>query len=77
MSALTKRTTVYIEPVIHKALRIKSVETNHSISEIVNESLIQTLREDEMDLAIFKERACEPELAFAAVLKDLKAHGKI
>lgn len=77
MGALAKRTTVYIDPAIHKALRIKAVETNHTVSDIVNESLAQSLKEDEIDLSAFKERAREPEFTFVAVLKDLKAHGKI
>jgi hypothetical protein len=35
------------------------------------------LREDEEDLAAFDDRVAEPEMSYEALLKDLKAHGKL
>ncbi|HOO78448.1 MAG TPA: type II toxin-antitoxin system RelE/ParE family toxin, partial [bacterium] len=32
MSALTKRATVYLEPALHKALRLQSIETSRAVS---------------------------------------------
>lgn len=77
MSALTKRATVYLDPMLHKALRIKSVETSRSMSELINEAIKFSLAEDSEDLAAFDERANEPLIAFEEVLKDLKKHGRI
>lgn len=77
MPVLTKRATVYLDPGLHKALRIKSVETSHSMSALVNEAVALALAEDEEDLAAFKERAHEPLITFENALKDLKRHGKI
>lgn len=77
MSALTKRATVYLDPMLHKALRIKSVETSHSMSELINEAIKFSLAEDSEDLAAFDERANEPLIAFEEILKDLKKHGRI
>ncbi|TVR53196.1 MAG: CopG family transcriptional regulator [Spirochaetaceae bacterium] len=77
MSDLSKRSTVYFEPELHRALRIKAATTHRSISEIVNEALRQALREDQEDLAAFDERVAEPTLSYEALLDDLKAHGKI
>ena len=54
MKQETKRTTVYLEPALHKALRHKAAETEHSISEIVNEAVRQNLLEDFEDLAAFE-----------------------
>ena len=72
-----KRATVYFDPGLHKALRMKSAETERSLSELVNAAVRQSLAEDAEDLAAFEERAAEPTLAFADVLKDLKRRGKL
>lgn len=77
MKTFPQRATVYFDPHLHRALRVKAAETNRSMSELVNESLRQSLAEDAEDLAAFKERAGEPNLAFEAVLKDLRKRGKL
>ena len=77
MSTKAKRATIYFDPQLHRALRIKAAETDHSISELVNEAIRQSLTEDMEDLDAFKERAEEPNLAFEDVLKELKRSGKI
>ena len=77
MSSLTKRTTIYLEPEIHQALRMKSAETNRSISELINEAMLEQLKEDAEDLKAFRERADEPVISYEALLEDLRAHGKI
>ena len=77
MTLKTKRATVYLDPALDKALRVKAVETEQSFSELVNDALRLSLAEDASDLASFKTRAKEPNLDFEAVLKDLKRRGKI
>lgn len=77
MTVMTKRATVYLDPGLHKALRIKSLETSHSMSKLVNEAVTLALAEDAEDLAAFEERAHEPLITFEDALKDLKRHGKI
>ena len=77
MSPLSKRATVYFDPAIHRAMKIKAAETTRSISDIVDEALRRELAEDEEDLRAFEERATERRLSFDKVLKDLKANGKI
>lgn len=72
-----KRATVYFDPGLHKALRLKAAETEQSLSELVNAAVRQALAEDNEDLAAFDERAKEPNLSFAAALKDLKRRGKL
>lgn len=72
-----KRATVYLDKSLHKALRVKAAETDHSISDLVNEAVRQALSEDAEDLAAFEERAKEPNLSFENVLKDLKRRGKL
>ena len=77
MSETSKRATIYFEPAIHHALRVKAANTNQSVSEVVNEAVRLALREDAEDLNAFEERAAEPTLSYEALLKDLKSHGKL
>lgn len=72
-----KRATVYFEPALHKAIRLKAAHTNRSISDIVNDAVRAALREDQEDLASFEDRVAEPTMTYEALLKDLKAHGKL
>jgi hypothetical protein len=72
-----KRATVYFEPDLHRAIRLKAAHTHRSISEIVNDAVRLALREDEEDLAAFEDRVAEPTMSYEALLKDLKAHGKL
>lgn len=72
-----KRATVYFEPALHQAIRLKAAHTHRSISDIVNDAVRLALREDEEDLAAFEDRVAEPTISYEALLKDLKAHGKL
>ena len=77
MSGLSKRSTVYFEPEIHQALRLKAASTHLSVSEVVNEAVRLLMQEDQEDLNAFSERVDEPEISYEALLNDLKKHGKI
>jgi hypothetical protein len=77
MKTLAKKSTIYFDPQIHKALRLKAAETDSSVSDIVNEAIRIVFAEDAEDIAAFTERAHEPNLSFEEVLKDLKRRGKI
>ena len=61
----------------HKILKMKSAETSRSISEIVNDAILQELSEDEEDLRDFEQRISEPTITYAELLKQLKDDGKI
>ncbi len=77
MSNTVKRATIYFDPEIHRALRLKAVETDRPISELVNDAVKRSLSEDAEDLTAFQDRVREPDLAFEGVVKDLKKRGKI
>ena len=72
-----KRATIYFDPEIHRALRLKAAELERSLSELVNEAVRLSLAEDAEDLAAFDERASERDLPFDEVVKDLRRRGKI
>ncbi len=77
MSTTQKRATVYLDPVVHRALRVKAAETDRTLSDLVNEALRISLSEDAMDLAAFDKRASEPSVAFEDLVKELRRRGKI
>ncbi len=77
MTTVHKRATVYFDEDLHRALRLKAVETERTMSDLVNEAVKLALAEDAEDLAAFEERAQERNLPFENVVKDLKRRGKI
>ena len=77
MSTLTKRTTVYIEPALHKALQLQSIETSCSISQLVNDAIRQELADDAADLAAIAERADEPVVEFEDFVERLRRDGTL
>ncbi len=46
MTTPTKRTTVYLDPDLHKALRLKSVAVSRSVSDLVNEAVRESLKKE-------------------------------
>jgi hypothetical protein len=77
MSDKARRTTVYFDPALHRALRVKAAETELSLSDLVNAAVRESLLEDAGDLETFEERAAESSLSFREVLEDLKDRGKL
>jgi len=73
----TKRATVYFDPEIHRALRLKAAATERSVSDLVNEAVGLVLGEDAEDLEAFEKRVGGPVLSFDAVVKDLRRRGRI
>jgi plasmid stability protein len=77
MATLSKRATVYFDPDIHRALRLKAAETTRSISDLVNDALRGSLAEDVEDLEAFAARASDSLVSYEEMIKRLKADGRI
>ncbi|MDP8567258.1 hypothetical protein [Methylophilus aquaticus] len=77
MAELSKRSTVYFDPSIHQALRLKAATNHVSLSELVDEAVRLLMREDQEDLEAIAQRADEPEISYEALLNTLKQDGKI
>ena len=73
----SKRATVYLDSDLHRALKIKSAQSDRTLSELVNFAVRQSLAEDHDDLLAFDERKDEPNLDFEDILKEMKASGKL
>ncbi len=72
-----RRATIYFQPEIHRALRLKAASCEQSISDMVNEAVKVNLAEDVEDLAAFEERDREPNLDFESFVRALKRRGKL
>jgi hypothetical protein len=77
MAIQAKRATIYFDPELHKALRLKSVETSRSITDLVNEAVREALSEDAEDIISFEKRKDEPFLSYDLMVKRLKENGSI
>jgi hypothetical protein len=75
--AASKRSTIYLEPTLHRALRLKAAETDRTISDLVNEAVREALAEDADDLAAIDARKREPRRPFEALVADLKRRGRL
>ncbi|MCA1765225.1 MAG: CopG family transcriptional regulator [Desulfobulbaceae bacterium] len=77
MTVQTKRATIYFDPDLHKALRMKAAETSRSITDLVNEAVREALSEDAGDLAAFETRISEPVIGYEEMVRKLKRDGRI
>ena len=75
--SVPKRSTIYFDPDLHRALRLKAAATDRSISDVVNDAVRQTLSEDAADLEVFEKRRREPVLDFEEVVLRLRRSGKL
>lgn len=72
MMAETNRTTVYLRPGLRRALKVKAALSDRSLSDLVNEAVEESLREDALDLEAVRQRRHEPRIPFERVLAELK-----
>jgi len=73
--AHAQRTTVYLDPGLHRALRLKAAETGGNLSGLINEAVRQSLAEDHVDLEAVDARAKEPARPFEDFLGELSRDG--
>ncbi|KGJ90458.1 CopG family transcriptional regulator [Thalassotalea sp. ND16A] len=75
MSNLSKRSTIYFDPALHQALKLRAASTDASISELVDEAVRLLIVEDQQDLQAIAERVNEPEVSYEVFLSELKSNG--
>lgn len=73
--AEAKRATIYLEPHLHRALKLKAADNDSSISEIVNEAVRAALCEDAIDLQAIHDRKKEKSRSFETFVRDMKKNG--
>ncbi len=77
MTTAARRATVYLDAELHKALRLKAVETSRSVSDLVNDAVREALAEDAEDIIAFEARAAEKLISYDEMVKRLKKNGRI
>ena len=77
MATQAKRATIYFEPDLHKALKLKAVETSRSITDLVNQAVREALSEDAEDIIAFENRKDEPLISYDQMVTKLKKNGSI
>ena len=72
-----KRVTVYFEPAVHKALRLRAAASDRSVSDMVNDAVRLSLAEDAADLAVFSARRKQRNVSFESFVTGLKRRGQL
>jgi hypothetical protein len=62
MSVKPERTTVYLNPDLHKALRLKSIASSKSISDLINEAVRELLKKEKRKYHTIMEIMSEPKI---------------
>jgi len=73
----SKRSTIYFDADVHRALRLRAAACNRSISDMVNEAVRITLAEDADDLRDADQRQVEESSSFEAFVTSLREIGRI
>lgn len=72
-----KRTTIYLDPDLHKALKLKAIETSSSMSELINNAVKESIIEDLEDSDAFVDRVNEELVSYDAMIRKLKNNGRL
>jgi hypothetical protein len=68
-------TTVYLDPKVAKAAKIKAAVSDRSLSDLVNEGLLRLLERDHRLIRLAKQRRKEKPRPYDEVLEKLRAQG--
>jgi hypothetical protein len=68
-------TTVYLDPRIARAAKIKAALTGRSLSDLTNEGLTRLLSEDEQDIRLAKERRKGKTRPYEEFVRELRRDG--
>ena len=74
---MARRSTIYLDPALHRALKLKSIAADRSVSDLVNEAVRVALVEDAEDLEAVAERMSEPNIDFESAVRSLRARGRL
>jgi hypothetical protein len=76
---MTTKATLYLDSKLYTTLKLRAVETNQTVSALMNEALQAQLSEDLADIKAIRARLAKRErpLSYEAALAELKRDGKI
>ena len=64
MASPNKRTTIYLDNDLYKALRLKAIAKSKSVSELVNRAVRESLKKDKRNYKAMLEIMSEPKGRF-------------
>ena len=70
-----QRTTVYLDKKVYRALKIMAAANDCGISQLVNDAVEETLREEALEREAFRKTRKEKSTPFSKVLRELKRDG--
>ena len=73
--AKLRRATVYFQPRVYRALKIRAAVTDRGLSDYVNGAVLEALKEDARDLEVIRKRSKQPVRPLSEVVRDLKRDG--
>ena len=74
MSTAGKRTTIYLDPALQRAFKLKRVETSRSVSALINDAVREAVLED---AEAFEARVHEDLISYDDMIKKLKEDGHL
>ena len=77
MTRQNKRTTIYLDTELHKALRMKAAASSMSITVLINDAVRESLAEDTKDNAAILVREKEPSISYDEMVKRLRKDGLV
>ncbi len=69
-----KRTSIYLDPKLYRALCLKAAEIDCTITSLVNDALRMALRKDALEHEVSRKRKAV-EVSYRGLLKQLKSDG--
>lgn len=73
----SKATTIYLDPKVARAIKIKAAMTARSVSRLVNDALLGQLRQDEDDLRYVRKHRNEHGRPLEEFLAEMKKNGDL
>ncbi len=70
-------TTVYLDPKIARAMKVKAALTGKSLSDLANEAFKRILRDDDRILRLVKSRRKQVSRPYEEFIAELRADGLI
>lgn len=76
---MTTKATLYIDTDLYKAIKLRAVESGHSISNLMNDALRAQLNEDLEDINSIRHRLSlkEKPLTYEQALQELRDDGRL
>jgi hypothetical protein len=75
MATPVTKATIYLDPKLHRAAKVKAATTGRSLSDVMAEALRVSLAEDAIDLEALRTRRREGAQPLEAVIRELKRDG--